>query len=81
MPVEDHPVHPSTKIGKDWRYGCWNHPPRKGAKYLAPTREYHPGGHYEERKVWIATEWIDYDTCPAAHEHQGCTDCIHKEKK
>ena len=24
MPVEDHPVHPSTKKGTDFRYGCWN---------------------------------------------------------
>lgn len=30
MPVDDHPVHPSTKKGADWRYGCWNRGEFKG---------------------------------------------------
>lgn len=24
MPGLDHDIHPSVRIGKDWRYGCWN---------------------------------------------------------
>lgn len=24
MPVEDHPVHESTKKPADYKYGCWN---------------------------------------------------------
>ena len=24
MPVVEHAIHPSTQIGKEWRYGCWN---------------------------------------------------------
>ena len=26
MPDLDHEVHPSVRIGKEWRYGCWNLP-------------------------------------------------------
>lgn len=26
MPVIDHAVHESTRIGDDYRYGCWNKP-------------------------------------------------------
>ena len=80
MPVDDHPVHEKTKINSDWRYGCHNHLGRKGAGYWAPNRRYNPDGSFAIEYVWIATEWIEYDLCPAAHNHQGCTDCIHKGK-
>lgn len=36
-PVEDHPIHPSTQKGDDFRYGCWNRKPFKKA-YFAPNR-------------------------------------------
>lgn len=26
MPVIDHATHESTRIGSDYRYGCWNKP-------------------------------------------------------
>ena len=26
MPGLDHDVHEKTRIGADWRYGCWNKP-------------------------------------------------------
>lgn len=26
MPVLDHDVHPSTKVGNEYRWGCWNLP-------------------------------------------------------
>ena len=77
MPVEDHPIHPSTQIGKDWRYGCWNHPPRKGNAYYAPTRRYLPDGRFVIELAHIETEWIEYETCPAKHDHQGCEGCNH----
>ena len=37
MPVEDHPVHPSTQKGADFRYGCWNRDEYSEA-YYAPQR-------------------------------------------
>lgn len=37
MPVDDHPVHPSTKKGKDFRYGCHNRDEYSEA-YYAPQR-------------------------------------------
>jgi hypothetical protein len=70
------PVHEKTKTGADWRYGCNNHPKRKSG-YWAPNREYDDTGNYTETKFWIETEWLDYDVCPAAHEHQGCEGCRH----
>lgn len=54
-PVEDHPVHPSTKKGKDFRYGCWNRKPFM-ASYYAPNRKmgssgYEPIFFYERVRV------------------------------
>ena len=77
MPVVDHPVHERTKIGADFRYGCHNHPPRKGAAYYAPNRRYLPDGRFVIELKKIETEWIDYPVCPAKHDHQGCLDCVH----
>lgn len=37
MPVDDHPVHPSTKKGPDFRYGCWNRG-EYAESYYAPQR-------------------------------------------
>lgn len=77
MPVDDHPIHPSTQKGKDFRYGCNNHKDRKGAHYYAPNRIYRPDGTYHLVLEKIQTEWINYPVCPAHHEHIGCTDCRH----
>lgn len=38
MPVDDHPIHPSTQKGKDFRYGCWNRKPF-AKNYRVPVRE------------------------------------------
>ena len=77
MPVVDHPVHEKTKTGPDWRYGCNGHASRKGASYYAPDRVYRPDGTFWIVLRKIETEWIEYDVCPAKHEHQGCQDCVH----
>lgn len=76
-PVDDHPVHEKTKIGADWRYGCNNHGSRKGAIYYAPNRVYDDEGKFTVELKDIKTEWIEYDVCPAKHDHQGCQDCQH----
>lgn len=36
MPVIDHPVHPSTSKGLDWRYGCHNGPSRSEGYWAHP---------------------------------------------
>lgn len=46
MPVLDHPVHEKVKIGKDFRYGCFNKKPRDS--YL--FREF-VGGHIEVKFI------------------------------
>lgn len=74
------PVHPKTRQNSDSRYGCHNHPSRKGASYYAPNRRYLPDGRFVLELIKIETEWIDYDICPAASEHSRCTDCIHKKE-
>lgn len=38
MPVDDHPIHPSTQKGDDFRYGCWNGD-REFLGYTAPNRQ------------------------------------------
>lgn len=73
----DPPVHEKTKIDSGWRYGCNNHPPRKGNAYYALNRRYLADGRFIVELVRIETEWIEYDTCPAWHDHQGCIGCKH----
>ena len=53
MPVPDHPVHPSTKKGKDFRWGCWNRPAEFGKGYYAPDRRYRPDGTFYVIQTWI----------------------------
>lgn len=81
MPVDDHPVHEKTKTGPDWRYGCNNHKPRKGNAYYAPDRLYRPDGTFYTVLTRIQTEWIEYESCPAYHNHQGCKECKHGSDK
>ena len=50
MPVDDHPVHPSTKVGPDWRYGCWNREEYLEA-YSAPNRRAGANGY--EPTFWM----------------------------
>lgn len=54
MPVIDHPVHPSTSKGADFRYGCWNRP-EFVAGYFAPRREME-----ETLEFSLQAEWIEF---------------------
>ena len=47
MPVEDHPVHPSTMVGDDHRYGCHDRKPFKAYYHAPGNLEYHSGAHGE----------------------------------
>lgn len=55
MPVEDHEVHPSTKVGKDYRYGCFNREPYNDAYYAmqrcAGTDGYKPTWWFERVRI------------------------------
>ncbi len=62
MPVEDSPVHPSTKIGLDYRYGCWNRKPFK-ATYPAIVRKYS-----DDMRKLLGFQVVDV-------EHRLTTDC------
>lgn len=54
MPVIEHDVHPSTKIGPEHRYGCWNRPDRFKGHYVAPDRRYFPDGRFDTVAVGVA---------------------------
>jgi hypothetical protein len=54
LPGLDHEVHPSTRIGEEYRHGCWNLPrPRNGDGYWAPHRIYREDGSYSETQRFI----------------------------
>jgi hypothetical protein len=74
MPVADHPVHPKTKIGDDFRYGCHNRP-AMSTGYFAPDRVYKPDGTYHTilRRVQHQTSVLcKYDLW---HSDWGCEGC------
>ncbi len=74
MPVMDHPIHPSTQHGAEFRYGC-NNRNQKPRGYFVLTRHYFPSGEYELRNEWIENTMskgcrnVDYKS------HPGCKDC------
>ena len=53
MPVDDHPIHPSTQIDAGKRYGCWNHRPFASG-YYAPNRVHGFEGRFSVELKWIA---------------------------
>lgn len=71
MPVDDHAVHPMTKIGADYRYGCHNKPrPVVGDRVVS----YFSGEFW---KYAFSTECkYDYST-----EDAKCSGCRHILKK
>lgn len=54
MPVLDHDIHPSTRIGPEHRYGCWNRPAQRAPSYTAPARRYYPDGHFDVVSVELS---------------------------
>lgn len=71
MPVEDHPVHEKTRIGKDFRYGCFDRDEyNKG--YWAPDRVWGDDGQFT-----VGLKWIPYKMsrgCLTAETGQALTD-------
>lgn len=85
MPVLDHEVHPSTKIGPDHRAGCWNKP-RTRHYYMVKNGfgvTYAGNGLYESVQMWkeirdpLSLE-CQYDQS-IAPEH--CAGCEHIKEK
>lgn len=77
MPVADHEVHPSTAIGADWRYGCWNRE-RTRNSYLAKD------GHIELHSFATLQCWrLQEDTSSLECRHdksltdRWCEGCKH----
>lgn len=74
MPVADHPVHPKTKIGEGFRYGCHNRQPF-ATGYMAPDRVYKPDGTYHiilRRIPYQNSALCKYDLW---HSDWGCLEC------
>lgn len=80
MPVEDHAVHPSTRVGKDFRYGCWNRSDKFKEGYWAPQRRFFPDGRFEMKVTFIPFKMshnchhdrIDYAMGKADTACEGC---------
>lgn len=70
MPVEDHPIHPSTQKGADFRYGCWNHEPF-AAGYIA-----HPWSRAKYVPHVMSTD-CKYDI----KDDLNCEGCKHGHKE
>lgn len=57
MPVEDHPIHPSTQKGADFRYGCHDRKPF-AQSYYAPNRQAGTNGH--QPTFWIERVRVEF---------------------
>jgi hypothetical protein len=78
MPVLDHDVHPSVKIGEDHRYQCWNRPDRFALFYWAPQRIFHADGSFNTIPVRIpilTSHDCRYDG--AGRDDPHCAGCRH----
>ena len=81
MPVDDHPVHPSTKKGQDYRYGCWNGS-RDFYGYAAPDRVLNLlTGLYELKAVWIDHKLSKECRYDLFAKDPACAGCLHGENK
>lgn len=70
-PVDDHPIHPCTQKGADFRYGCWNRGEYESG-YYAPNRVYGFDGTFT-----VELKWIKYDMsreCITAKTGQAASD-------
>lgn len=77
MPVIEHEVHPSVRIGPDHRYGCWNRQPFADW-YYAPDRIYRPDGSFGERQVFVPHTLSTECRYDMSLTDWKCTDCAHR---
>ena len=78
MPVDDHPVHESTKIDSSFRYGC-NNRKRPSGGYYAPNRVYGFDGAFTVELKWIRFRLSEPCQFDLAETDPGCADCRHKK--
>lgn len=76
MPVDDHPIHPSTQKDASFRYGCNNRRPFASG-YYAPNRVYGYDGLYSIELRWIKFAMSRDCKFDLADSHVGCTGCRH----
>lgn len=71
MPVIDHPIHPSTQHGADYRYGCHNKPrPVAGALVTGSP-------------AYGSQQWPFANSTECKHDlsvsDPNCTGCAHRD--
>ena len=82
MPVDDHPVHPSTKIGQGHRYGCWNLP-RTRKPYMVKDGHAPTKWPSETMQRWTKIEDTGSIECryDLAVSDPHCSGCEHRGEK
>lgn len=75
-PVEDHPIHEKTRVGSDFRYGCFNHPPFSDG-YWAPDRVYREDGTFLIRQKFIKRSSSDKCHFDQIMHPAYCEGCNH----
>jgi len=81
MPVSDHPIHPSTQKGEDFRYGCWGSN-RQFMGYAAPDRSLNLlTGKYELVAVWIDYKLSKPCMYDLSYKDPNCRGCPHVQKQ
>jgi hypothetical protein len=81
MPVDDHPIHPSTQKGADFRYGCWNGN-RNFMGYPAPDRKLNLlTGNYDYVAVWIDYKLSKECRYDLSDKDRNCEGCTHVQKQ
>lgn len=78
MPVEDHPIHPSTIRGSNHKNGCWNQP-RSRNPYLVKD-----GFHEDGRQRFVLIDDVGSLECKndgkvgKEGDQKYCDGCQHK---
>jgi len=78
MPVLNHDIHASVRIGEGYRYGCWNRLDNFAKFYWAPQRIFHSDGSFKVIPVRVpikTSHECRYDG--AGREDPACAGCRH----
>ena len=74
MPVEDHPVHPKTKIDKNFKYLCHDRKPFSPGYYVH-VRNYKPDGTFDLEQKWVSYRMSALCKYDMWHSDWGCLEC------
>ena len=75
MPVIEHDVHESTRIGSDHRYGCFDHVREDG--YFAPARIEFANG-FKVTSAWVQDRTSKECRFDFSLTDPSCTGCKHR---